>query len=246
TGTDAIDGAGNALDNVLSGNLGANKLTGGHGDDRLYGKMGNDELLGGNGDDLLNGGAGADAMTGGGGDDRFIVDSTSDRVVELAGGGEDRISASVSFSLATNVENLSLSGSAAINGTGNQLANIIVGNDGANLLSGLAGADKLVGGRGNDVLDGGQGDDILSGGAGNDRFVFASGFGDDRVTDFGAGGARDVIDLSALVTAGIHPVLSDSNVGAVISIPGGFTITLLDVDPAQLTATNTGYFFDGH
>ena len=246
TGSRAIDGAGNALDNILSGNLGANRLTGGNGDDRLYGKAGNDILLGGNGDDILKGGIGADVMTGGGGNDRYQIDSSGDRIVELSGGGEDRASASVSATLATHVESLFLTGNAAINGTGNQAANMIVGNDNANVLSGLGGADKLAGGRGDDVLNGGQGDDMLSGGTGNDRFVFAPGFGDDRISDFGAGGARDMIDLSALSSAGIRHTLADSDVGAVIWAPGGYSITLLGVDPHDLTATSSGYVFDSH
>lgn len=246
TGNRAIDGIGNALDNILSGNVAANKLTGGNGDDHLYGKIGNDALLGGNGDDILKGGIGADAMTGGGGDDRYQVDSSADHIVELPGGGDDRVIASVSTTLAANVEDLSLIGKAAINGTGNQGANAVIGNDGANVLTGHGGNDKLVGDRGDDVLIGGQGDDLLVGGQGNDRFVFAPGFGDDRIADFGAGNAKDLIDLSALIKAGIRPILSDSGAGMVISAPGGHSITLLGVDPHELTATSTGYVYDGY
>jgi Ca2+-binding RTX toxin-like protein len=244
TGTKAIDGAGNAHDNILSGNIGANRLVGGNGDDRLYGKAGNDALLGGNGNDTLKGGIGADTMVGGGGDDLFTVDSAGDRVTELAGGGRDRLIASVSTTLAANVEELALTGRAAIDGTGNNEANSVRGNEGDNRLSGLGGDDRLSGAGGNDVLIGGQGDDLLTGGAGADRFVFAPGFGDDRIADFGAGDARDQIDLSALFHAGIHPTLHDSPVGAVIAAPGGYSITLFGVDPGHLTAIGTGYVYD--
>jgi hypothetical protein len=58
----------------------------------------------------------------------------------------------VSFALSANVENLVLTGSTAINGSGNVLANVIVGNDGSNVLSGGAGADTLTGGGGNDTF----------------------------------------------------------------------------------------------
>ena len=62
------------------------------------------------------------------------------------------------------IENLTLTGTAAINGTGNALDNVITGNDGNNVLTGLAGADTLFGAAGNDKLIGGAGGDTLNGG----------------------------------------------------------------------------------
>ena len=97
----------------------------------------------------LDGGAGVDAMTGGIGNDTYVVDN-GDVVSEAAGGGTDRVPA-VTYSLATNVENLTLTGTAAINGTGNTLANTLTGNAAANILDGGAGADTMIGGAGNDV-----------------------------------------------------------------------------------------------
>ena len=76
-------------------------------------------------------------MVGGIGDDTFVVDSTIDVVTEVAGQGTDTVQASVSItSLASNVENLVLTGTSAINGTGNSSANTITGNVAANTLSG--------------------------------------------------------------------------------------------------------------
>ena len=188
-----IDGTGNALANILTGNDGANVLDGGNGADQLFGGLGADDLIGGAGGDLLDGGGGADQMAGGSGDDTYVVDDIGDAITELGGEGIDRVRASISFILGAEVENLQLTGSANINGTGNGLANQIDGNSGNNTLSGGdgndlirgnagidaligdAGADQLLGGDGNDQLNGGDGNDILSGGADGDTLYGGAG-----------------------------------------------------------------------
>ncbi|WP_421854409.1 beta strand repeat-containing protein [Novosphingobium sp.] len=141
SGTAAINGTGNGDANVLTGNAANNVLTG----------------LGGN--DTLNGGAGADTMIGGLGDDIYVVENVGDVVTELAGQGTDLVTSSIAWTLGANVENLTLSGSAAINGTGNGDANVLIGNSGANVLTGLGGNDTLNGGAGSDTMIGGLGDD---------------------------------------------------------------------------------------
>ena len=92
----------------------------------------------------------------------------SSDLTENASEGTDLIQAGVSYTASANVENLTLTGSAAINATGNTLANVLTGNAGANLLDGGAGNDTLTGGSGNDVLNGGAGNDLLTGGVGSD------------------------------------------------------------------------------
>ncbi len=144
TGTTAINGTGNALDNVLTGNSAANTLTGGAGND------------------TLNGGAGIDTMVGGTGDDTYVVDVATDVVTEALNEGTDTIQSAVTYTASANVENLTLTGTTAINGTGNALDNILIGN-GAN--------NTLTGGAGNDTLDGGAGTDTMVGGTGNDTYV---------------------------------------------------------------------------
>ena len=175
TGALSISGSGNALANMMTGNAGANKL---------YGLAGNDTIVGNAGNDTLDGGAGVDTLSGGVGNDIYGVDDAGDSVTELAGEGADRVDSSISYTLGANLENLTLLGSAAIDGTGNELANVIKGNAGANILSGNGGNDKLYGGAGDDQLhggdgvdwlEGGTGRDELSGGAGGDRFVFRTG-----------------------------------------------------------------------
>jgi Ca2+-binding RTX toxin-like protein len=144
TGTTAINGTGNGSNNVLAGNSAVNTLTGGAGDD------------------TLNGGAGADTMVGGIGNDLYIVDNTGDKITENANEGMDTVQSSVTYTLATNVENLTLTGTTAINGTGNTLDNVLIGNSAAN---------TLTGGTGNDTLNGAAGGDTMVGGTGDDTYV---------------------------------------------------------------------------
>ncbi|ACD91184.1 Hemolysin-type calcium-binding region [Chlorobium limicola DSM 245] len=180
TGTDAIDGTGNELNNTITGNSGANILDGGAGNDTLDGGAGDDMLLGGIGNELLDGGIGNDTMQGGIGNDTYSVDSENDVIVENAGEGTDSVQASINYVLSGNIEKLILTGSDDIHGTGNELNNALTGNSGANMLDGGsgndtleggAGADVLLGGIGNDLLDGGIGNDTMQGGEGNDTYV---------------------------------------------------------------------------
>jgi VCBS repeat-containing protein len=119
--------------------------------DTLNGFGGVDTLNGLAGNDVLDGGAGIDVMNGGLGNDSYIVDNTSDTVNEAVAAGTDTVFASANFTLGLEVENLTLTGSGPITGTGNGAANVITGNSGDNVLAGLGGADKLVGGDGTDT-----------------------------------------------------------------------------------------------
>ncbi len=120
-------------------------------DDTLIGGSRNDTLYGYEGNDTINGGKGTDTMVGGEGDDTYIVDNVADLVTENDNEGTDLVQASVSYTLVANMENLTLTGSAAINGTGNSEVNTITGNTGKNILDGAGGADTLIGGKGNDT-----------------------------------------------------------------------------------------------
>lgn len=121
----------------------------------------------------------ANVLVGTSGDDTFTINNASTGIKELPGGGFDTVTATVSYTLPDNVEKLRLSGSAALDGTGNDAGNQIYGNGNANTLSGLGGDDYLYGGAGNDKLLGGTGNDKLYGGDGNDLLV--GGLGVDRL-----------------------------------------------------------------
>ncbi len=131
----------------------AESIAGLDGNDRLYGLGGNDRLVGGNGNDRLDGGKGGDRMEGGTGDDTYMVDHFGDIVIEGRNAGIDTVRSSVSHGLTANVENLVLIGTAAIDGHGNSLNNVIVGNTAANELIGFGGDDVMQGGAGNDTYD---------------------------------------------------------------------------------------------
>ncbi|UCV05668.1 beta strand repeat-containing protein [Dechloromonas denitrificans] len=251
TGTTAINGTGNALDNVLTGNSANNTLTGGNGNDTLDGGTGNDTMVGGLGDDVyvvnvstdvvteaasagndtvqssvtltlasnvenlvltgtsaingtgntlnnvltgnsaantLSGGTGADTMIGGAGNDTYVVDSTGDVVTENLNEGTDLVQSSVTTTLSANVENLTLTGTTAINGTGNALDNLLTGNSANN---------TLTGGDGNDTLDGGTGNDTMVGGLGNDTYVVN--VSTDVVTE-AAGAGNDTVQSGVTLT----------------------------------------------
>lgn len=204
---DGVRGTGNALDNFMQGNARANVLDGRGGNDTLFGLGGNDSLIGGAGNDLLDGGSGTqDTTAGGAGNDTYIVGSSTDVVNEtVADGGVDEVRAGASFTLATpnaaGVENLTLTG-AALNGTGNGLANRLVGNDADNTLEGGAGDDTFVGsndtvpGLNDDTLNGG-GSDTFVGGAGNDVY-FVDSVGD-VVTETAAGAAGGTDTVRSVV-----------------------------------------------
>lgn len=190
-GAAAIDGYGNALDNIIRGNEAVNLLLGAGGADKLYGYGGDDNLDGGEGDDYLYGlegndtliGAnGYDRMYGGVGDDTYSVNDATDFAYELAGEGHDRVIASLDHQLRDQVEDLELVGSAII-GKGNAGDNGITGNGMNNRLYGYGGNDVLDGGQGDDIIDGREGNDTLIGGIGYDKMY--GGTGDDTfiVTD---------------------------------------------------------------
>jgi VCBS repeat-containing protein len=198
TGISNINGTGNELDNTITGNTGNNILTGLQGNDTLYGNAGSDTLYGNEGNDVLDGGSGVDTMAGGVGNDTYYVDSSSDVIIENADEGIDQVNSTATYTLSANVENLTLTGTSAINGTGNALDNVLTGNGYANTLTGNDGNDTLIGNAGNDTLNGGSGADIMSGGTGDDIYYVDN--DGDLVTELANQGTADLVNASITYT----------------------------------------------
>jgi|GEM_PF-2415923 len=129
-----------------------NLVLGGKGNINGTGNAQNNVITGNDGKNTLDGGGGVNTLIGGKGDDTYIIRDTLDSLVETADGGKkDLVLAHVSYTLADNIENLTLAGAGDINGTGNMQKNIITGNAGSNTLDGGGGIDTLIGGGGDDV-----------------------------------------------------------------------------------------------
>ena len=213
TGSSSISATGDSGNNVLTGNTGNNNLDGGAGAD------------------TLNGGAGIDTLNGGTGNDIYVVDSTTDIILEGAGAGTDTVQSSVTFSLQVfpDIENLTLTGANAVNGTGNSGNNVLTGNTGNNILIGRTGNDTLIGGTGNDTLIGGTGNDILTGGSGKDTLT--GGTGTDRFV---------FTSLADSLLAG-YDVISDYTIGEQIDAPPTVAAVVLNTSSgiaASLAAAN--------
>ena len=157
--------------NVTTGHA----LTGNDLANSLRGNAGDDILSGGAGNDTLDGGLGADTLIGGDGNDTYYVDHLDDTIDDSA--GSDLVYSRVSWVLDASLERLYLTGSAAVNATGNDFANTLYGH------ANSAG----------NVLSGGPGNDIYYAGA-NDTIVEAQGEGTDSVYAYASATLADHVE----------------------------------------------------
>ena len=246
------------FDHII-GSRSGDRLTGDGGDNTLEGGPGADRLDGGdhdtNGDtasyagaaaavtvDLTESGRGrgdaaGDRFTsiemylGSAHDDTFIASDGADNI--NGGGGMDTVSyersaAAVNVNLATALQADTTADSYAVGDTLTSIENLI----------GSRHDDTLAGDGVANVIEGGRGDDTLTGAGGDDVFKFASGDGDDHITDFASGYK---IDLTAFTSiASLEDLLDDIDTqggDTEIDLPGGGSITL-DGYTTALTADN--------
>ena len=201
-------------------------------------------LSGGDGNDVLNGSTGADSLIGGTGNDVYYIDNAGDTITELSGEGTDTVYNTVDYTLAANLENLFLQGT-AINGTGNELNNSITGNASNNILSGGAGNDTLNGSTGADILTGGGGNDLLHLGSDTvtDTVNYASGDGSDTVYNFVRGIGGDVLNFGGITVIDVQ--VSGSNtlfkVGDGITGNSGFGSGALLLTTIGTTTATSGF-----
>jgi Ca2+-binding RTX toxin-like protein len=216
TGNDIYTGS--AADETIYGLDGSDTINGAGGSDTIYGGLGND---------TLDGGLGNDKLIGGGGNDIYTVDAAADVVIELAGEGTDLVQSSVTYGLSAEVENLTLTGAAAIDGLGNTLANTLTGNAANNVLTGGAGNDRIVGGLGIDTA-------VFSGNAANYSIAVDVANGSVLVT--GIGGVDTLVGVEQLqfadqlmaapviLTAGNDTYNGTANADIIYGLAGNDTI----------------------
>jgi Ca2+-binding RTX toxin-like protein len=223
TGSAAINGVGNDLGDQLIGNAAANHLTGGAGND------------------VLDGRGGADTLQGGAGDDYYVVDNAKDVVVENPGQGNDTIQSSVTYTLPANVENLILTASGKINGTGNDLGDHIIGNSGPN---------TLIGGAGNDYISGGGNADTMIGGKGDDTYVYANS-GNVIIEKAGQGNDTVIAYINYTMGDNIENLVLSSTMGSATvangnaldnHITGNNLANIIDGNGGNDTLTGRGHF----
>jgi hypothetical protein len=177
-------------------------------------------------------------MAGGAGDDTYFVDDAGDTVTEVADAGTDTVKSTFSYALGANLENLTLLGSANLNGTGNALSNVITGNSGNNVLDGGGGIDtasyaaagagvavslavagpQATGGAGTDTLisienlTGSTLNDTLTGDGGSN--VLSGGAGNDTLDGGGGIDTASYADAATAVTVNLSTIVAQNTVGA--------------------------------
>ncbi len=228
-GDKVIEGAGAGTDMVVASathtlETNVENLTlGGAANINGFGNTLNNIIVGNSGDNTLDGGLGADTMQGGGGNDTYIIDDPGDFVNEIAGQGTDTVLSSITFDLSAkgaNIENLTLTGSANINGTGNSLDNVITGNSGNNSLS-----------------DGGGGTDTMLGGAGNDTY-FVNNSSDVVIEQPGSGTDTVVADVSFTLSPNVENLILQG--GLDMTGTGNLGINIIDASATTGTVTLDG------
>ena len=226
-------------------------LFGTPGDDLIDGQGGNDTINAGDGNDTIIGGLGSDVVNAGDGND-IIVATIGDGSSDAYNGGAgldtidmSGITAPVTINLAQSTASSSQTGQDSLssieNAIGGSGSDAITGNGGDNRLDGSGGDDIINAGSGDDIVIGGAGNDTMNGEGGNDVFVFAAGFGNDKILQFDANpvGGQDHLDLTAFgitaATFAARVTIADVGADTLITIDGNAAqaIRLVGIDDAR-------------
>ncbi|TAN67308.1 MAG: hypothetical protein EPN17_11395 [Methylobacter sp.] len=175
---------------------------------------------------ILVGNVAVNILTGGLGNDTYYVDNKGDLVKESSKlvTEIDNVYSSINYTLTANVENMTLTGKAAIDGTGNELDNTLSGNIAANRLKGGAGNDILNGNAGDDSLDGGEGNNTLNGGAGSDTALFVGTQDNYKLSENVADGTMSVQDIHSNTVAVLHDIETISFADTTLDVSNGLPI----------------------
>ena len=249
----------------ITGTAGADQLTGSEEEDLFMPGGGADTVSGGAkldsigisapGDlvagESLSGGAGSDLLfsLGIGNFDFSVVTLDSIEILAFNASGQTATFSGTQIGVGGSISTVIGGGGGhaiVVNGAAVDLSNLSFttwsfGSSSPNTITinGTAGADTLTGSHERDWIIGGAGADFLTGGGGDDRYVYAPGDGADTVAGFLAGFSDDRIDLTAFDNLGTFTNLleriTQNGAHAVIDFGGGDTITLQNVQKANLT-----------
>lgn len=235
TGNDTLEGgAGNDLingqagDDVIDGGADNDSIAAGSGNDSVLGGTGNDSINGGGGQDTLEGGQGDDLISGGDDADSILGDDGDDTIMVYDAFGDDTVIGGEVGETDGDVLNLS-------NVTTDTTVDLSNSNPETGTVT--SGAETITFSEIENIILGG----------GRDTITLADGSGADRVgafdmTDSGDGSTNDQLDVSALTSDGgttpvttVDTIVSDDGSGnAVLTFPGGESITLVGISPSQL------------
>ncbi|MBD2665694.1 calcium-binding protein [Richelia sinica FACHB-800] len=235
TGTSAINGTGNAGNNVIRGNSGNNTLSGGNGNDTYLfvatTPLGTDTIV---------------ETTTGGIDTISFSGTTVATNINLGVTTSQTVNSNLKLILSANnvIENAT-GGTSNDRLTGNVLNNTLNGGDGNDQLQGLGGNDTLNGGNGNDVLTGGSGNDLLWGGRGDDILVGDTGNDQYQFKDTGVFSSVLGVDYISQFEVGLDKILLSKTTFSAISNSVGTTLTdfAFVTDDALVDASNARVVF---
>ena len=215
--TSAVNIIGNAKSNLLKGGKGADTLNGGKGNDTLTGGSGNDVFIytSGQGNDIItdytakqdkikltSGTINTSSLNGSDvvlkvGTGSITVKNGKNKSITLVDSKGKTTSKIYGSTTTTSTTTLNVTNTNAATVTANSTVKVINASTRTKAvkITGNALANTILGGKGADTLIGGKGSDTLTGGTGNDVFVYASGDGNDVITDYTA--KQDKIKLTS-------------------------------------------------